>query len=253
MIGRPKNALLFTLLVTLYFLFSYYIFNGWWYSSIGSILIILLSRLIWGKEFLKHIGLQLNLQTIAKAIILAITITTCAFLIMTHIGNMDNIRIDFTNWRNYYHDIFYILNEEIVIGAILLFALVNKWRVKPIIACLLIAVVFALMHYIFYRWIFLERGIIEISTLITLFLVGFARNSMILLTGHIGYSWALHFGWMAIMFGSMHTYVKTNLELSEYERFNLYLGSTEMLIISIIMTGVFVAYWIRKYRPQHVV
>ncbi|MDX2413864.1 MAG: hypothetical protein QNK33_01620 [Bacteroidales bacterium] len=251
MIARLNKNLLFTLLVTLYFLFSYYIFDGWWYSSIGSILIIFLSSLIWGKGFLKQIGLQLNLLTIAKAIILATIVTTCALLVMRYIGNMSNIRIDYTNWRNYYHDIFYILNEEIVIGAILLFAIVNKWKVKPIVACLLLAVFFSLIHFIFYRWIFLERGIIGIPTLITLFLVGFARNSLILLTGHIGYSWALHFGWMVIMFGSMHTNVKTNLGVSETERFNLYLGSTEMLIISIIMAGIFLAYWIKKHMPQH--
>ncbi len=243
---RPKNTLLFALLITLYFLFSYYIFNGWWYSSIGSILIITLSNLIWRKDFLKQIGLQLNIQTIAKAIILAVLITACSLLIMKYIGNRENIRIEYTNWRDYYHDIFYILNEEIVLGAILLFSLVNKWKIKPIVACLLLAVFFALIHFVFYRWIFLERGIIGISTLITLFLVGFVRNSLILITGNIGYSWALHFGWITIMFGSMHTYVDTDLGISEPERFNLYLGSTEMLIISIIIAGGFIAYWIKK-------
>ncbi|KAF5048585.1 hypothetical protein DSECCO2_448560 [anaerobic digester metagenome] len=34
--------------------------------------------------------------------------------------------------RGYYHDMFYIINEEIVIGSILLFALVNKRKVRPI-------------------------------------------------------------------------------------------------------------------------
>lgn len=253
MVARPNRTLLIALLVLLYFLFSYYVFKGWWYSSIGSILIILLSRLIWGKGFLKQIGLQLDLQTIIKSIFLAIVITICAFLIMKYIGNKDNIRIAYTNWRDYYHDIFYILNEEIVIGAILLFAMVHKWKVKPIVACLLLALFFAFIHYTFYRWIFLEKGIIGLSTLIVLFLVGFVRNSLILLTGHIGYSWALHFGWMAVMFGSMHTDSQTDLGVPEPERFNLYLGSNEMLIISIIMAGIFVAYWIKLYRPQQAV
>ncbi len=99
----------------------------------------------------------------------------------------------------------------------------------------------------------MDRAVIGISTLITLFLVGFVRNSLIIQTGHIGYSWALHFGWIAIMFGSSHTDLNTNMLVTEPEGFNLYLGSTEMLIISIIMAGFFLAYWIKKYSPQHAV
>ena len=253
MIVRLKIPLLFSLLILLYVLFSYSFFHGWWNSSIGSILIIFLSYLIWEKGFLKQIGLQLNLQLIAKSIILTVIITTCALLIMKYIGNKSNIQIEYYNWRDYYHVIFYVLNEEIVIGAILLFALVNKWKIRPVVASLCLAVFFSLIHFIFYKWIFLDRDVIGISTLITLFLVGFVRNSLIILTGHIGYSWALHLGWIAIMFGSSHTDVNTNMVLTEPESFNLYLGSTEMLIISIIMAGFFLAYWIKKYSPHHTV
>ena len=94
-----------------------------------------------------------------------------------------------------------------------------------------------------------DRGILEITTLLTLFFVGFVRNSLILWTGHIGYSWALHFGWMVIMFGSMHIDLTTNLRVTEPNRFNLYLGSIEMLIISIIIAGLSLVYWIKKVQP----
>ena len=132
-----------------------------------------------------------------------------------------------------------------VIGSILLFALVNKRKFQPIIASVGLAIFFALIHFVFYKWIF--RDILGISTLTTLFLVGFVRNSLILQTGHIGYSWALHFGWMLVMFGSMHTDLNTNLRVTESERFNLYLGSIEMLIISTLIAGLSLAYWIKKY------
>ncbi len=252
MILKLRIPLLFSLLILFYVLFSYSFLGDWLYSSIGSILIIFLSYLIWGKGFLKQIGLQLNLQTIAKAIILVVIITTCSLLIMKYIGNRGNIRIEYYNWRDYYHVMFYVLNEEIVIGAILLFSLVNKWKLRPVVASLCLAVLFSLIHYIFYKWIFADKGVLGISTLITLFLVGFVRNSLIIQTGHIGYSWALHFGWIAIMFGSRHTNLNTNMYVTEPESFNLYLGSTEMLIISIIMAGFFLAYWIKKFSPQQV-
>ena len=51
---------------------------------------------------------------------------------MKYIGNKSNIQIEYFNWRDYYHVLFYVLNEEIVIGAILLFALVNKWKIRPV-------------------------------------------------------------------------------------------------------------------------
>jgi hypothetical protein len=251
MILRLRRKILFSLLVLSYGFFTYYFFGGWWNSSVGSLLILLFSYLIWDKNFLKQIGLQLDLKTIAQSITLAVIITICALLIMKSIAFKHNVQISFRNWRDYYHDIFYILNEEIVLGAILLFALVNERKIKPITASVGLAVFFALIHFVFYKWIFKDRGIIGILTLTTLFLVGFVRNSLIIQTGHIGYSWALHFGWMAVMFGSKHIDLKDKLIVTEPGRFNLYLGSIKMLIISTIMAGLCLVYLIKKYRTQH--
>ncbi|MBN1184005.1 MAG: hypothetical protein JXB49_17055 [Bacteroidales bacterium] len=251
MILRLKRKILFSLLVLSYGFFSYYFFGGWWNSSVGSLLILFFSYLLWNKYFLKHIGLQLDIITIAKSITLAGVVAICSLLIMKYIANKHNVQIRFTNWRDYYHDIFYILNEEIVLGAILLFALVNKRKIRPIIASIGLAGCFALIHFVFYMWIFKDRGIIGVSTLATLFLVGFIRNSLILQTGHIGYSWALHFGWIVLMFGSMHIDLNSNLRVTEPERFNLYLGSIEMLLISIFIAGLSLIYWIKKYSSQY--
>lgn len=250
MIFKLKRPILFTLLILIYVLFSYSFLGDWLFSSVGSILIIFLSYLIWGKSFRKYIGLQLNLLTVAKSIILAVIVAACSLLIMRYIGSKHNIRIVYYNWRDYYHVLFYVLNEEIVLGAILLFALVYKRKMNPLLASLCLAVLFSLIHYIFYKWIASESGILGISTLITLFLVGFVRNSLIIQSGHIGYSWALHFGWIAIMFGSRHTYLDSQMYFSEPDSFNMYLGSIEMLIVSSILAGFFLAYWIKKYNSQ---
>jgi hypothetical protein len=251
MMTRLKRTILFSLLVLSYVLFSYYTFGGWWNSSAGTILILFFSYLIWGKDFLKATGLNLGLTTIAKSVFLAGIIIICSLLMMKHIADKHNVMIHFTNWRNYYHDIFYILNEEIVIGAIILFTMVNKRKMQPIIAGVGLAIVFSLIHFVFYKWIFDSRGIMGTSTLITLFFIGFVRNNLILQTGHIAYSWALHFGWMVVMFGSFHKYADSQNGLSELVRFNTYLGSIEMLVISIILAGLSLIYSIKKFRPQH--
>jgi hypothetical protein len=246
MIAKLKQILLFSLLCLVYVLFSYSFLGDWLYSSIGSVLIVLLGYLIWGNGFLRKIGLPSNLLTIAKSILLAAIIAACSFLILKYIGGKYNIRIGYYNWRDYYHVMFYVLNEEIVLGAILLFALVYKWNIMPVAAAIGLAVFFSVLHFIFYKWIFADSGVLGITTLVTLFLVGFVRNCLILQTGHIGYSWGLHVGWVAIMFGSSHTHLQTNMYLAESDAFNLYLGSTEMLIISAIMAVSILAYWIKK-------
>jgi len=237
-----------SLLILSHVLLSYYFLRGWWVSSLGSILILLFSYLIWKNDFLKVIGLTIDFKIGIKSIILAGLVTICSLLLMKYIAHKQNIMIQCRNWRDYYHDIFYILNEEIVLGAIILYFLVNERKLKPIIASAGLAVVFSLIHFIFYKWIFNDKGIIEITTLITLFLIGFIRNNLILHTGHIGYSWALHFGWMVIMFGSFHIYSDSMNPLPEPDRFNIYLGSIEMLTLSLVLALGSLIYMKRKEK-----
>jgi hypothetical protein len=80
------------------------------------------------------------------------------------------------------------------------------------------------MHFAFYKWTMIAKGVLNIPTLTILFLTGFVRNNLILQTGHIGYTWALHFGWMAIMFGCLHINLTTNMRVTDSVRFNTYLG-----------------------------
>jgi hypothetical protein len=167
---------------------------------------------------------------------------------MKNIAEKNNITIHISKWIDYYHDAFYILNEEIVIGALILFYLTEKRRIKPIFASVGLAILFSVIHFVFYRWIFTDKGIIQITALMTLFFIGCLRNNLIILTGHIGYSWALHFGWMVIMFGCIHLQNDTRMTISEPDRFNTYLGSLEMLFISIVLAAISFIYWLNKKR-----
>ena len=220
-----KNSISTLLLVSSYLLFSYYFFNGWWYSAIGSALILFFSYLIWGKQFRRVTGTKISHTTFHKIVLLAFVVVIGSILLIQHIGNRHMAAIMFANCRNYFHDLFYILNEEIVVGAIPLYLLIRKWKLNSFVATAGLAFLFAVAHFIFYRWIFLQRGTLELTTLTTLFLVGFVRNCLIVINGHIGYSWALHFGWMMVMFGNRLYHVETNISLSEPERFNMFLGS----------------------------
>ena len=251
---RLSRNLWFVPLILSYVLFSYYFFGRWWDSSVGTILIILFSYMIWKKDFLEVIGMKVDFYIGIKSLLLTGIIVFSSLLMMKYIVHNLDIIIRFDNWRNYYHGVFYILNEDIILGAIILFVLVRKRKVRPIVASAGLAVVFSLIHYVFYRWIFVDNlGILETSTLITLFLVGLVRNNLILQTGHIGYSWALHFGWMSMMFGNIHLYNNSQVVLTEPLRFNTYLGSIEMLIISFILALFSLIYWIKKYKTWNII
>lgn len=239
-----------SLLLCSYLAFSYYYFNGWWYSSIGTGLILVFSYLIWGKEFLKVVGLKLSIKTILKTILLAICTLVCSLLLIKYIGSRNDISILFTSLGNYYHDVFYILNEEIILGGIPIFLLVSKLKINPIKVSIGLALIFAIVHFAFYKWVFIDRGIIEFQTLFTLFLVGIVRNNLIIVNKHIGYSWALHFGWMVILFGFLPIWVETDTVVTEPERFNIFLGSTEMLIISIVLASISLMHMVRSQRPK---
>ena len=230
-----RNRILILLLTGSYFLFSYYVFDGWWYSSIGSVLIIIFSYLIWGRNFKNVTGLGITLRILAKAIILAALIIIFSIIIIKHTASKNGVCIQYTGFVNYYHDIFYILNEEIVLGGIAIYLLREKCKLGRFTTSVALAMAFSLIHYIFYRWIFLESGIIKAETLLVLFLVGYIRNNLIIKYKHIAYSWALHFGWMVIMFGSCPCWINSGERLAEYECFNMFLGSDLMLILAGIL------------------
>ncbi len=234
------------LLILTHVLFSYYFLKGWWCSSIGTVLILLLCYLKWNRDYLKITGLNLNFIVIAKSIFFVAIAIICSLFLMKNIAGKHDITIQIPKWIDYYHDAFYILNEEIVLGALILFYLTQKREIKPIFASLGLALLFSSVHFIFYRWLFPDKGIIQITALITLFLIAFVRNNLIIVNGHIGYSWALHFGWIVIMFGSIHLHNDTQMIMSEPDRFNTYLGSIETLVLSFILASLSLFIWLKK-------
>jgi len=234
-----------SLILLSYLLFSYNVFSGWWYSGIGTVLVVFFAFLLWRQYFLFRIGLKMNAVILLTALFLMLILTAGGYGLMKSIANRNGVMIQYADYRNFIHDLFYTLNEEMILGAILLGQV--RRRVKklhPVAVSVLVAILFAFVHYLFYRWIFNDRGILTWLTLISLIMVGVLRNNLILTTGHVGFSWAFHASWMAVMFGTYH-YHTGNLEaLLEYERFNLYLGSpitfmiiTVLAILSFILFG----------------
>jgi len=243
-----------SLILLSYLLFSYNVFSGWWYSGIGTVLVVFFAYLLWRQDFLFRIGLKMNAVILLTALFLMLILTAGGYGLMKSIANRNGVMIQYADYRNFIHDLFYTLNEEMILGAILLGQV--RRRVKklhPVAVSVLVAILFAFVHYLFYRWIFNDRGILTWLTLISLIMVGVLRNNLILTTGHVGFSWAFHASWMAVMFGTYH-YHTGNLEaLLEYQRFNLYLGSPiTFMIITALAIFSFSLYW-SKLKPSKLV
>jgi len=241
-------------MVACYLIFSYYVFNGWWYSGIGTLLVVFFAYLLWRKDFLYRVGLKMNGVILFSSLFLMLILTVGGYGLMKSIAHRNGVMIQYADYRNFIHDVFYTLNEEIILGAVLLGYVRHRFRkLQPAAVSVLVAILFACVHYLFYRWIFNDRGILTWLTLATLTMVGILRNNLILTTGHVGYSWAFHASWMAVMFGMYH-YQTGNLEgLQEYERFNLYLGSpiTFIIITALAMVS-FSLYW-TKFKPSKLI
>lgn len=233
-----KKANLVALIVLAHLVFSYY-YLPWFFSAfIGSVVIIVLAYFSWGKDFTFRTGLRVR-HSEYPLIVLAFAVSLgVSFLALAPVGQTAGIKIHAGNYKDVVHTLFYTLNEEIVLGALLLkgFRHLSKkspdWTISVTAAFL-----FAVLHFVFFRWVFRTPGNLSTLTLLSLFAVGVFRNNLIIRTGHIGYSWALHFGWIFVMLGSDHFSTSGGVFLNDLDRFELYLGDHRIVMLCLVPAG----------------
>ena len=227
-----KKVNLVSLIVIVHVLFSYYYFQTFLSSALGSGLIILLSFFTWKNKFKFWIGFEIKKEEILPIGVFICISTIASWFLIKNICTRQGLEFIPGNFRNLIHTVFYTLNEEIILGALLLKGL-KFWKRKTPnwIISVSTAILFSLIHFVFFKWIFKSSGNLSIITLLTLFVIGVFRNNLILRTGHIVYSWALHFVWIYFMLGSSHYKISTDTFLNDFERFEIFLGNPLILII----------------------
>jgi len=107
-------------MVLSYLLFSYYYFKGWWYSGIGTMLILCFAYLLWRQDYLVRVGLKINCRILVFSLLLTLILSVAGYLLMNIVAQRNEVIIHYSDFRNYIHDLFYTLNEEIILGAVLL-------------------------------------------------------------------------------------------------------------------------------------
>ena len=204
---------------------------------VGTGVILLISFLIWQKDSFKKVGLKISKKEIPVALLILIIITLGSYWLISTIAAENNVTfVPFFQEKFFYRGVLktigQTLNEEIVLGALLLGYIRHVFKKpNPIIISIAVALIFSLFHFLFYYFrisAFADFGVLTFPCLLSLFFAGILRNNCILSTGHIGYAWALHFGWN-LAFMDSRFFIGTKA-VSEPGLFNLFLGNTSVIV-----------------------
>ncbi len=217
---------------------------AWWRSSLATGFVLIFGWCAWRKDFRGYAGLRIDLREIFASIAVGAIVTIGAFLVVRRTCISENISMYSPNGFDWYHHFFQTLNEEIVFGAQPLFALRRtRLGTNAILISLALASAFSGGHYVFYRWLTQEKGSLELLSLAGLFLVGAIRNNLILRFNHIGFSWAVHFGFIVAMLGVPKVWRFSNTFVSEPQAFNLILGSPA-IFLALLVLAFTSCYWV---------
>lgn len=210
-------------------------------AVIGSLSIVFLARLAWPESWKHWLGLNINTKSLIFAILITPMIIFASDLFIQKIVTWNSL--SYQSWLSsfdistFIHSTAQPLNEEMILGALLL----NSSRrgfpgLHPLWLAIIAAAVFSLLHYPFYAWMVTgtHTGKLTILTLLTLFTIGVVRNNLILTTHHIGYAWALHFGFNLVFLRGL-VIDANGQSLNQPQSFNLILGSQTMVIIGILL------------------
>jgi hypothetical protein len=220
-------------------------YSSRWTAIAGSTLIILSSRVVWSKNGMEVIGLRVPRRQIGISLLLFCMVLFCSFRIVSTIARHEGVILvpvyEKEEWPSLLvHTIGQTLNEEMVLGALFLKAIKDRFRfLRPSVTSTGVALIFSALHYAFYGLRppqSANYGILSMTTLVSLFAMGVVRNNCILSTGNVGYAWALHLGWnIAFIDGSFYL-PAPSIRYPEPAMFNLILGhGTVATVASLFM------------------
>ena len=234
---------------------SGYVHWGWQCALLATFFFIMIIRIrdnIYWKDLL---GINFRPKDISIFLFLTVVLLFLSYGLINYILRSNNhvykiLLIDYNQFDNYKNAPLHVLlsgylyyipqtfNEEMILGALLLHSIKRKYKsINYINLSIIVAFVFCIMHQALYRYSPVQPGeLLTLITLISLFLVGLIRNFLILRTGKIAYSWAIHLSWNLMFFQNFM--IQSNGEsASEPRRFNLILGDIRVMIFILVVTS----------------
>ncbi|MBN2353107.1 MAG: CPBP family intramembrane metalloprotease [Spirochaetales bacterium] len=222
---RAVQIVLVLLLLAGYVFFTYSSAGGVMLGALGTIFIVICASLAWPERYKEYLGL-IDLRKAWLASLALILLTGgIAFVLIRAIAAARGIGfgLDTAGLLPALSQIpFQTLNEELVLGALLLLSLRRRFRRPPsLLLSFAAALAFSLLHLAFYAAVAGEnRGPLTPVTLASLFLAGLIRNNFILYQRSVWAAWAVHIGWNAVFLGPFVLDA-----MNEPTRFNIFLGS----------------------------
>ncbi len=217
------------LIVILYPCASYSPQIGWWVSLTGTALILGLGWVAWPADWVERMGFRLSFRAAAGAIVLFMVTAACAYGLLFAASRAAAVSfVPVHECPEFLRRVVFAagqtLNEEIVLGALLLFGLARLLgKRRGLFISSAVALLFAVLHYAFYALrdpADFHAGRLSILALTSLFAVGVLRNNLILGCRHIAFAWAIHLGWNVYFFQSEFRFEQVDRQLNEPELFN---------------------------------
>jgi membrane protease YdiL (CAAX protease family) len=221
--------------ITLVFVLPY-CFAFWWKFILATPIIIFLSYLENGRQFLQKLGLIIPLRHLFLSIILFLGIYYFSHLYINYQISKNTLSF-YPNPPIWTMTVFFqVFNEELVTRALLLNFLQKKLKSR-LICAIFAALSFSLLHFLLYFP--LSKIILNTQALLAIFLFGFLCNMLFLRFHHIYFGLALHLGWNMVRFSGV--YFQNNQIIPEGILFNLFEGNwmVNVFLIGIILIAIF--------------
>lgn len=203
--------------------------DHWWAFILVTVAIVAALRLLLGREWQNHAGLNISPPHALLAVAAFALIATASTLLLHQVYAAAGLRADASALKDQVGFLFQALNEEILFRALLIGLLVRCIPSRPAVS-LGVAALFAAAHFAFYRFSNPMHVALSPPALATLFLAGVAMNNLYLAFRHIGFSWALHAGWNVVWLPSAIYDVATGARLREPQVFDRVLGAPAMVV-----------------------
>ena len=238
---------------------------GWNLSFIATVLTLFIFRFRDPEDWKQKLGIDFEVKDGIIFFLTTITLLTVSFFLVGYLSDASGFDFEpmILHYKEYFSPktkvftiigayLYYIpetFNEEIFIGAFLLFGLERNFKkLDKNIIVVGIALIFSLMHQAMYKWSPVQSGILlTTQTVLTLFFVGVLRNALIMKTRKITYSWAIHLSFNLIFFPGFFISQSMREFANEPERFNIVFGNMTMVLITGLLATICLV-WMNKGR-----
>jgi hypothetical protein len=229
------------------YLLAYVFFQGSWWRFVPSTAFALsLGALVLGRDALRAFGIPRRPRELVGALTLLALALPFAYAAVGWAAADAQITIVRTlQLRSSTHQLFQVLNEEIVRAALLILAL--RLSPRPMLLIPVLALLFAIGHRLVYA---ADGFTINLGALLTLFSLGVVANTLFVRFRHIGFGFALHYAWNFWRFNT--SYFLDGRYLSEADTFNYIEGNPWVVAGSgLAMAVVYGSYLTWEARSSH--